>query len=98
MGNGFGDGWVEAGLDQSGFAGERICDVSHIRPFLSIIGLCVIVWLFQIVLGPQDGEKPRGRAVTFGVFGSRTGIWTSLSALAAGSSTGIKSVLSSEDP
>src|ERR1700761_6450368 len=89
IGNAFADGCADPALHQSGFSFGRICEVIQTRPFSSIIGLCVIVWLFQIAFGPHDGEKPCGRAVTFGVAGSRTGIFTSLSACVVGSRIGM---------
>src|SRR6516162_5655399 len=53
IGNAFAEGCVDPALQKSGFAGGRIWDVNHTRPLSSIIGLWVMVWLFQIGLGPQ---------------------------------------------
>src|SRR3954462_7935308 len=58
IGNALADGCSDPALHQSGLAGGRICEVIQIRPLSSIIGLCVMVWLLQIVLGPHAGEKP----------------------------------------
>jgi hypothetical protein len=47
-GNSFADGCVEPSLQNAGFAaGGRMRDVLHIRPFWSIVLLCVMVRLLQ---------------------------------------------------
>src|SRR5918992_3159289 len=41
------DGCSEPFLQKSGLAGGRTLAVNHTRPFSSIIGLCILVWLSQ---------------------------------------------------
>src|SRR5262249_60902147 len=90
IGNAAADGWVEPARHQSGLEFRRTCDVIQTRPLSPIIGLWVMVWLFQIALKPQLGEKPCSRAATFGVAGGSTGILASQSAGPAEPSIGMQ--------
>src|SRR5688572_23725973 len=54
IGNSLAEGCVEPSLQKSGFAaGGRIRDVLHIRPFWSIVLLCVMLRLLQYSSSPQ---------------------------------------------
>src|SRR6266581_8197681 len=88
-GNTFAEGWSEPCLQKSGFDGRRILAVNQTRPFSSIIGLWLLVWLSQIGSSPQYGEGPIGASFEDGVFGSRTGCFTSVAALRSGSRIGM---------
>src|SRR6266481_2627851 len=94
-GNTLADGWSDPALQTSGLAGGRIRAVIQTRPFSSIIGLCVLVWLSQIWASPQYGDGAIGLSFEDGVLGSRTGCFTSVAVWCTGSRTGKKSVLSS---
>jgi hypothetical protein len=97
-GNTRAEGWLEPFLQKSGLLGWRTRAVAHTRPLSSIIWLCVLVWLSQIGSGPQYGDGAIGSARCEGVFGSRTGCFTSVAACFIGSSTGQRSVLFSGAP
>src|SRR5216683_3515625 len=97
-GNTLADGWSDPFLQKSGLAGGRTRAVIQTRPFSSIIGLCVLVWLSQIGASPQYGDGAIGLSFEDGVFGSRTGCLTSVAVLCTGSRIGRKSVLSSVVP
>src|SRR4029453_7876068 len=96
-GNTFADGWSDPFLQKSGLAGGRTRVVNQTRPFSSIFGLGLLVWLSQIGSVPQYGEGAIGSALDDGVFGSRTGIFTSVAVCVTGSRIGTESVLSSGD-
>ena len=51
--------------------------MNHTRPFSSYIGLCWFDWLSQIGSAPQYGDGVRASVRADGVFGSRTGCFTS---------------------
>ena len=72
--------------------------VAHTRPLSSIIWLCVLLWLSQIGSAPQNGEGAIGSVRWDGVFGSRTGCFTSVAVCLTGSRTGHMSVLFSGAP
>src|SRR5215510_7796704 len=97
-GNALADGWSEPFLQKSGLAGGRTRAVNQTRPFSSIIGLCMLVWLSQIGLSPHTGEGAIRASFELGVAGSRTGCFTCVAVCAFGSRTGMKSVLSSVAP
>ena len=92
------EGWDEPCLQNAGLSAGRTRAVAHTRPFASIIWLCVLVWLSQIGSAPQYGEGAIGSLRCDGVFGSRTGCFTSAVRCWIGSSTGQKSVLFSGAP
>src|SRR6516165_10258622 len=92
------EGWLDPSLQKAGFVGGRTLAVNQTRPFSSIIGLCVVVWLSQMGSAPQYGDGSIAAVFEVGVLGSRTGCLISLTELCAGSSTGRKSVLSSVVP
>ena len=72
-GKSFADGWLEPSLQNAGLSGGRITEVNQTRPLPSNIGLCTLVWLFQMASSPQYGEGCSDRrGVEIGVFGSRT--------------------------
>ena len=75
-GNSFADGWSEPFLQKAGLSGGRTREVNQTRPFSSNIGLCMLVWLSQMVSSPQYGDGAIGFCFDDGVFGSRTGIFT----------------------
>src|SRR4029077_460145 len=83
-GNTLADGWSDPVLQKSGLAGGRARAGIQTRPFSSIIGLCVLVWLSQIGASPQYGDGAIGLSFEDGVFGSRTGCLTSLTGLGPG--------------
>src|SRR5258708_39871036 len=96
-GNNFAEGWLDLSLQYAGLSGGRMADVNHTRPCSSNMGLCMLAWLSQIASPPQYAEGCSGLSGP-GVFGSRTGIFTCVARLCAGSRTGTESVLSSGDP
>src|ERR1700716_4161100 len=77
-GNALADGCVAPALPKSGLRCGRIRAVNQMWPFSSIIGLCMMVWLSQIGLSPQTADGAKRSFLVFGVFGSRTGCFTSL--------------------
>ena len=52
VGNAFADGCDEPSWQNAGLFAGRTCDVNQARPFWSIIGLWVLVWLSQIGSAP----------------------------------------------
>src|SRR5262245_22482911 len=80
----FAEGWLEPCLQKSGLAGWRTRAANHGRPFSSIIGLWLVVCASQIGFGPQYGDGCIGLDFDDGVFGSRTGCFTSLTVLDRG--------------
>ena len=52
-GNCCADGWLDPSLQKAGFPLARIACVSHTRPVLSIIGLCRLGLLDQMILHPS---------------------------------------------
>src|SRR5688500_4172518 len=92
------DGCEDPFRHHFGFAGGRMRAAAQTRPFASIIWLCVLVWLSQIGSAPQYGEGAMVSVRCEGVFGSRTGCFTSLVTCFTGSSTGQRSVLFSGAP
>ena len=92
------DGWSEPFLQKSGLASGPTREANQTRLFSSIIMLCMLAWLSQIASSPQYCDVPSGLSFDDGVFGSRTGIFTWVALLLAGSRTGNRSVLSSVEP
>ena len=85
-------------LQKSGLAAGRMRGVNQTRPFSSIIGLWMSVLLSQIGSAPQYGDGAIALPLDDGVFGSRTGCWSTPAVWFTGSSTGMTSVLSSAEP
>src|SRR4029453_2165248 len=83
-GNTFADGWSDPFLQKSGLAGGRTRTVNQTRPFSSIIGLWLLVWLSQMGSAPQYGEGIIGALLEDGVCGSRTGCLPSVAVCVAG--------------
>ena len=52
-GNIFADGCSEPFLQKAGLSGGRTREVNQTRPFSSNIGLCMLVWLSQMISSPQ---------------------------------------------
>src|SRR6188474_2593116 len=77
IGTTFAEGWFEPFLQKSGLPGWRTRAANQGRPFSSIIGLWLLVCESQIGFGPQCAEGCIGPAFDDGVFGSRTGCFTS---------------------
>src|SRR5688572_11961689 len=93
-GKSFADGCSEPFLQKAGLAGGRIRVVIQTRPRASNIGLWTEAWLFQIRSVPQSGEgasisvSDLAIIMVSGVFGSRTGTFTSVALWRTGSRTG----------
>src|SRR5436190_13090131 len=93
IGNTFADGWLEPARQNAGVAFGRILEANQIRAFSSKYRLCGLVWASQIFSSPKYGEAANiGAALSDGVFGSRTGSFTSNATFFTGSSTGTLSV------
>ena len=52
-GSTFAEGWLEPARQKAGFSGGRTRAVNQTRACSSIIGLCIDVWLSQILFVPQ---------------------------------------------
>ncbi len=65
------DGWSEPCLQKAGFSSGRSFAVNHTRPFSSIMGLWIEVWLSQIGSSPQYTDGPMVFSLVDGVLGSR---------------------------
>ena len=92
------EGWLDPVLQNAGFAAGRMRAVNQTRPFSSIIGLCISVWLSQIGLSPHTADGAKRSFLVDAVLGSRTGCFTSVAVFVAGSRMGTKSVLFSGEP
>src|SRR6266850_6786824 len=93
IGNTFADGWSEPARQNAGVAFGRILAANQMRDLSSKYRLCGLVWASQIFSSPKYGEAANiGTSCSDGVFGSRTGSFTSYAMFFTGSNTGTMSV------